>query len=151
MKLILCAGSRHIEGYKHHDVKALDGIDYACDLYDIGKHVENGSCDEVQMTHALEHFSTAETQKVLTLMKDLLKKGGTLYIEVPNFQWHAQLALGGRDRDAIHYCFGGQEDEYDFHKTGFTPTLLTEELANAGFKVQRIDPASSISCWAEKL
>lgn len=151
MNLILCAGTRQVSGFKHHDVKALPGIDYACDIYDITKHVEDGSCDKIEMTHALEHFAKIETQKILKLIHRLLKPGGQVYIEVPNFQWHAELARTGRDRDAIHYCFGGQEDEYDFHKTGFTPTILTEELANAGFKIIKVLPETSILCWAEKV
>jgi hypothetical protein len=135
MKLILCAGTRHLEGYKTHDVKAYDKTDYVCDLFDINNHVKEGSCDEVQFTHALEHFPTAETQKVLMLLKGLLKDGGLLYIEVPNFEFHADLVLNhNEDRKAVYYAFGGQLDQWDFHKTGFTPKIIKEELEIAGFK-----------------
>ena len=148
MKLILCANDRQIPGFKHHDVKAMPGIDYACDLFDIGEHIKPSSCEEIQFTHALEHFPTADTQKVLALIKGLLKEGGKLYVEVPNFKWHAELVSKGRDRDAVYYAFGGQLDEWDFHKTGFTPNILHEELAKAGFKEINIQPASSISATA---
>jgi len=151
MKLLLCANKRQKEGYKHHDVLPLEGIDYVCDLYDIPKTIENETCEELEFTHALEHFPTKETQKVLGILKDLLKTNGQLYIEVPNFLWHAKLALAeNRERDAIYYCFGGQLDQWDFHKTGFTPKILQEELEFAGFREIKIQDGSSISAWCVK-
>lgn len=149
-KLILCANTRQISGYKHHDIQPLDGIDYVCDLYDILNHATPNSFSEVQLTHALEHFPTKETQKVLGILKDLLVDGGTVYIEVPNFAWHAKLVLDGKERDAVNYCFGGQLNEWDFHKTGFTENILTEELSLAGFRDIRVQNASSLSAWATK-
>lgn len=151
MKLLLCANKRQKEGYKSHDVLPLEGIDYVCDLYDIPNTIEKDSCEELEFTHALEHFPTKETQKVLGILKDLLKVNGQLYIEVPNFLWHSKLALvENRERDAIYYCFGGQLDQWDFHKTGFTPKILQEELEIAGFRDIRIQDGSSISAWCIK-
>lgn len=134
MKLVLCANERQITGWTHHDVLPLKGIDIVCDLYDIEKHVQPESCDEIQFTHALEHFPQKETQKVLLLIRSLLKPNGKLYIEVPNFMWHASLLVEGKQREAVYYAFGGQLDEYDFHKTGFTLEILKEELEKAGYR-----------------
>lgn len=151
MKLILCANDRQLNGYKHHDVQNLPGIDYVCDLYDINSFVEDNSCEEVQLTHALEHFPTKETQKVLSILFKLLKDGGRVYIEVPNFAWHAKILLEeGRERDAVYYAFGGQLNEWDFHKTGFTKDILEEELLLAGFKDVRIQDGSSLTAIAFK-
>ncbi len=148
-RILLCAGDRRIAGYKSHDVRPLDGLDYVCDFYDIPKTIDE-KFDEVQLTHALEHFPTKETQKVLGIMADLLESGGKIYLEVPNFAWHAQLVSEGKDRDAVYYCFGGQLDEYDFHKTGFTEFILTEELEKAGFEKIQVQNASSLSAWGYK-
>ena len=131
MKLVLCAGSRLTEGYTHHDVKPLPGIDIVCDLKDLS--VPEGSCERIEFTHALEHFPKTETVPLLQKIRSFLQPGGELYIEVPNFAWHAQLVQEGKDRDAVYYAFGGQEDEYDLHKTGFTETILREDLEAAGF------------------
>lgn len=150
MKLVLCANTRQLEGYKHHDILPLPGIDYVCDLFDIGKHVEPESCEEIQFTHALEHFPTAETQDVLELIKSLLKPGGKLYLEVPNFAWHAQLVRDGKDKEAVYYAFGGQLDAWDFHKTGFTPRILEEQLQLAGFSHGDILNDSTMCVWAIK-
>jgi predicted SAM-dependent methyltransferase len=148
MNLIISAGDRQVKGFVHHDIRKLPGIDIVCDLFDLPNHIKPKSCDLIHFTHALEHFPTSETNKVLTLIHGLLRPGGKLYIEVPNFAWHAQLIQEGRDRDAVYYAFGGQLDEYDFHKTGFTPKILEEELMMAGFKDINIQPASSISATA---
>lgn len=152
MKLVLCAGDRLMEGFKHHDVKATEGIDYICDLMDINKYVSEGSCEEIHFTHALEHFPTRETEEVLDLISSLLKPGGKLYIEVPNFAWHARLIAEGKDREAVYYAFGGQLDQWDYHKTGFTPTILREELESAGFEIRGdIADSSSLCVWAIRL
>lgn len=151
MNLILCAGERQVSGFTHHDVKPLNGIDIVCDLLDISKHVNNNSCDKIHFTHALEHFPTKQVPEVLQIVKNLLKEGGELYIEVPNFAWHATLILNEhRDRDAVYYCFGGQEDEWDYHKTGFTPLILKEDLEKAGFKNIRVIDGSSLTAYCNK-
>lgn len=150
MKLILCAGERHIDGFKTHDVQPLPGIDYVCDLFDIVKHIKGQSCDEIHLTHALEHFPTSETQKVLSLLHYLLKPGGKVYIEVPNFGWHAQLVMEGKDRQAVYYAFGGQLNEWDFHKTGFTPRILSSEMDKAGFKNVLVSGNDCLECHAIK-
>lgn len=149
MKLILCAGDRHIAGFKTHDVRPLKGIDYVCDFYDIPNTIKE-KFEEIHFTHALEHFPTAETQKILSIVKELLVDVGRLYIEVPNFAWHAQLVKEGRERDAVYYAFGGQLDQWDFHKTGFTPSIIEEELLKAGFNNIRVQDGSSISVWSTK-
>lgn len=148
MKLVLCAGSRLTEGYTHHDVKPLAGIDIVCELHDIVKYVEKGSCERIEFTHALEHFPQKETVSLLSMIRELLAPGGELYIEVPNFEWHAKILLEGRERDAVYYAFGGQEDEYDLHKTGFTETILREDLENAGFQNIKIFNQSSLIAQA---
>lgn len=138
-----------MEGYKHHDVRPLEGLDHVCDFFDIPSSIEE-KFNEVHLTHALEHFPTAETQKVLGIISDLLEPGGKLYIEVPNFGWHATLLLEGKDRQAVYYAFGGQLDQYDFHKTGFTESILNEELGKAGFDRISIKNASSLMATCYK-
>lgn len=151
MKLVLCAGDRHVEGYMHHDVMAFPRTDFVCDLHDIGKKIANGTCERIEFTHALEHFPTKEIVPILKMIHGMLKKDGELYIEVPNFEWHARLLLEeGRDRDAVYYAFGGQENEYDFHKTAFTVKILQEDLESAGFQNIQVSNQSSLIATAQK-
>lgn len=151
MKLIIGAEDRRPTGYTYHDVQPLDGIDIVCEFFDLPKHVKKGSCEDIQMTHVLEHFSFKKTPEVLKILYDLLKKGGQVYIEVPNFYWHAlEILTNPKNRQIIEYAYGGQRNEWDYHYSGFTPEILHEDLTNAGFIVQNLVPASSIECTAVK-
>jgi hypothetical protein len=151
MQLIIGAGKRLKDGWTHHDVQDLPGIDIVCQFWDLPKHVEAGSCSNIEMTHVLEHFPMAETHKVLSLVYDLLEPGGELYLEVPNFEWHAREIISNPlNRQIVEYAFGGQHNEWDFHYNGFTPQILVEDLAQANFDVKDIHPDSSIEAWAGK-
>lgn len=150
MMLVIGAGERRVDGALHHDVQRLKGIDIVCDFWDLPTNVDQ-KFDEIHMTHVLEHFPMAKVEDVLKLVKSLLKKGGRLYIEVPNFAWHAISILSNpRDRQMVEYAFGGQLNEWDFHYNGFTPEILHDDLMQAGFIVEEIRPNSSIECWSRK-
>lgn len=152
MRLVVGAGERRVEGFTHHDIQDLPGIDIVCDFWKLPEHVKKSSCEEIHMTHVLEHFPMAKTGDVLKLLHGLLEKDGKLYIEVPNFYWHALMILQNpRDRQIVEYAFGGQLNEWDFHYNGFTPEILFEDLCTAGFEVTEIHPNSSIECWAKKV
>lgn len=151
MKLVIGAGNRRVDGFKHHDVQDLEGIDICCEFWDLSKYVQEGECEEIHMTHVLEHFPFAKTHEVLGTINRLLKEGGKLYIEVPNFYWHALGILSNPlNRQMVEYAFGGQLNEWDFHYTGFTPEILHEDLDLAGFKVDELLGNSSIECWSHK-
>lgn len=150
-RLIIGANKRQLPGYVHHDVLPLEGIDICCDFWDLPKHVEANSCEEIQMTHVLEHFPIAKTSDALTLVRSLLTDNGQLYIEVPNFKWHAEMILRDPyDMQIVEYAYGGQIDQYDFHYIGFTPEILSVKLLDAGFTIQSMAPNSSIECWVKK-
>lgn len=151
MKLIIGANKRQVPGYIHHDVLPLDGIDICCDFWDLPKHVEPASCEEIQMTHVLEHFPMKRTREALELVYGLLKDGGRFYIEVPNFTWHAEMIIKNpRDRQIVEYAYGGQLDEYDFHYMGFTPEILEEDLIATLFSIESLVPNSTIEAWVTK-
>ena len=150
VKLIIGAGTRHKDGWVHHDIQTLPGIDIICDFWDLPKNVSE-PCSNIEITHVLEHFPMSRTSDTFKLLYDLLAPGGELYIEVPNFKWHAQMILENpRDRKIVEYAYGGQLNEWDYHYMGFTPEILTEELVRAGLQVVELSPNSSIECRAVK-
>lgn len=152
MNLIIGAGQRMAPGWTTHDVQPLDGIDIVCDFWELPSHIEAASCDNIEMTHVLEHFPMKDTHRALKLVIGLLKHGGKLYLEVPNFYWHAlEIASDPTNRQIVEYAYGGQLNEWDFHYNGFTPEILTEDLQNAGFKIKEMNPNSSIEVYCEKV
>jgi predicted SAM-dependent methyltransferase len=138
------------QGYTLNDVCPHEGIDIVCNILDLDKHLEPGSCSEIRASHVLEHFSRKELDTVFSMVYNLLEDSGSFLIMVPNFMWHAQLLIEGKDEDAVTYAYGGQLDEYDFHKTGFTVRTLQSLLEKHGFKVVTMLERASIRCMAVK-
>lgn len=152
MNLVVGAGLRRVDDYTHHDVVALEGIDLVCDMWDLPKHIKPGTVEKMQATHVLEHFPMAKTAELFEMLNTLLVPGGEIYIEVPNFLWHAsQIIQDPTNRQIVQYAFGGQLDKWDYHYNGFTPQILREDLEFSGFKVTELNNYSSIECRAVKL
>lgn len=149
MRLILCAGTRHKPGWITHDVQG--DVDIKCDFWDVAEKFRSSTFTDIEFTHALEHFPMKDSVAVLHYIWELLKPNGSLYLEVPNFYWHAeQIISNPRNRQIIEYAYGGQLDEYDFHYNGYTPEILAEDLREAGFEIESLQPNSSIECIARK-
>lgn len=150
MKLVIGAGERQTEGWTHHDVKEMPGIDIVCDIHDLHSFVSDETCEEIAMTHVLEHFPRVETAPLLKMINGFLVPDGKLYIEVPNIEYHADMIKNGADEKAEYYMFGGQLDEYDFHKTGFTYRILFYKLQEAGFTNIDIVPNATLEAKCQK-
>jgi predicted SAM-dependent methyltransferase len=144
-------GESQPEGYVLNDVEPHPGIDIVCNIKDIHKVIPKGYCSEVRMSHVLEHFTIKEVKEIFKMIHDLLEPNGKFTIIVPNFRWHAELVATGNDEMAVHYAFGGQLDEYDIHKTAFTPKILEKYLIENDFKVLSMGNLTSIECTAEKI
>lgn len=143
-KLEVGAGKRRNNdtGWTYNDVQKIEGIDIVCDIRDLLEHVEEGCVRQLRACHVLEHFPTNEIDKVVGIFNKLMEQDGQIYIEVPNFQAHANLVMQGRDEEAVLYAFGGHLDEYDRHLTGFTPKILKRVLEMNGFTGVQIRPLS---------
>lgn len=137
-------------GFVLNDVQMHKNIDLVCNIRHLRRFIPDGFCSEIRASHVLEHFGTKEVVEVVKDVYKLLEYGGRFTIFVPNFLWHVQLVLEDKEKDAIHYAFGGQLDKYDYHKTAFTPKLLQALLEENGFAVETLVNGTSISCVALK-
>jgi predicted SAM-dependent methyltransferase len=150
-KLIVGAGDRQKEGWTSHDVVALPGIQIVCEMMDLPNKVTPGEIEAIEATHVLEHFAMAKVPELFGMLYSLLKPGGEIYIEVPNFLWHAhQIIKNPYDRQIVEYAYGGQKDKWDYHMNGFTPQILKQDLEDVGFTVTELHNNSSIECRAKK-
>ena len=140
-----------IDGYVLNDVEPHKNIDLVCNILDLKKYISEGQCSEVRSSHVLEHFTRKEIEEVMDIIRYILKDGGLFTIIVPNFEWHARLVLSFEHEKAIYYAYGGQLDEFDIHKNGFTTITLQDLLKRHGFTIKRMDNDSSISCEAIKI
>jgi 2-polyprenyl-3-methyl-5-hydroxy-6-metoxy-1,4-benzoquinol methylase len=94
--------------------------------------------DVVTMWHVLEHVDDPRT--VLAEVRRVLKPGGRLILEVPNFRSVWAALLRG-------YWF---PLEYPYHQYHFTPPTLRRMLEQSGFTVQEIrgQPAPAETTWS---
>lgn len=144
-------GNEKLEGYLRQDIdSSIKDLDIICDIRDLDKHIDIESCDEIRCSHCMEHFSTKEIPGLFNMIYKLIKPGGMFNIIVPNFKYHAALVLNGMDEQGVYYAYGGQINEWDFHKTAFTPDILTKRLIEAGFKNLVMARQTSITCIAQK-
>jgi predicted SAM-dependent methyltransferase len=133
MKLHLGCGKRFLDGFTHVDAYDGEHIDVVCDIREIEKHFAAGSVEEIYASHVLEHFGRHEVQGIVDSWARLLCPGGRLRIAVPDLEAvFAHFAIHGDMPVVTGMLYGGQVNELDYHKIGFTFRTLSDALARAG-------------------
>ena len=138
-------GTEGKPGWKVLNILPADYVDYLRDCTDLGCF-EDGTVDEFYASHVLEHLGyMGELQQTLREAHRALKPGGIFRISVPDLEVLCRLFLDKRYSpearfDIMRIIFGGQTDEYDFHKVGLTWENFVPMLNEAGFtEVRRVD------------
>jgi len=163
LKLEIGAGDKPQEGYVHHDIRPLPGIDVVCDAADFPAE-HHGRYEEVYASNVLEHFSRFDIQGVLNEWVKLLKPGGVIKIIAPDVREIArQLISGHIDIKWFNYLmFGSNDYEHNVHKYGFDAVHLEEMLVAAGCEVVKTVPSRTwenrrldkycpmVTVWARK-
>lgn len=110
--------------------------------------VGDATVDEIEACHLFEHLSLHEAHNALREWARVLKPGGRLFLELPNFE--ACIRILGTAVDGLGHDFGmigiygwppGIEQDGDAmtHRWGWTPATLTSALEAAGFgQVERV-------------
>ena len=83
-KLHLGCGNKNIDGFINVDIRPLPQVDLVDNISELN-NVENDSVDLIYACHVLEHFGRHEYMLVLKRWYEVIKKGGTLRIAVPDF------------------------------------------------------------------
>ncbi|KAG1691657.1 hypothetical protein DVH05_026820 [Phytophthora capsici] len=132
----------HIKSPDWWIVDAKDG-----DIVDFVMYISNlyafpeSSVDMIYSSHVLEHCSHGfgkELERTLSEWYRVLRSGGELLVSVPNLFALATLfvneSIPHQDRLWIMtVIYGGQSDQFDFHKVGFDEVILVSYLTKAGF------------------
>ncbi len=118
----------------------------------------SASVEEILAEHVLEHLSFAEEARAWPEMARVLRPGGRLTLEVPDFEWVCAAFLAANDewRDFYavghpdHYAgcgraldqrwgilqtmfFGNQNGAGQFHRSAYTAAKLRALAGRAGF------------------
>jgi hypothetical protein len=145
LKLHLGCGERYLEGYRNidfppseHTVQTGTRVDEYSDIRELVYPRE--SVAEVRLHHVFEHFTRPVALALLTAWNAWLEPGGTLRIEVPDFDRTARRVLSPLTSEkqrgvALRHIFGSQEAPWALHLEGWSRRRL-ERVANAfGFDV----------------
>ncbi len=151
LRLNLGSGTTPIPGFVNVDALGdAPGVDVVAD---IGERLpfDDGAADLVYASHLLEHFPTDRVPPMLAEWRRVLHPGGSLLIAVPDLEAIASVLASRKgwftppNAPWIGAIYGGQKDEYDFHKTGFTEPWLAHLMREAGFgEIKKVDRFAEI-------
>lgn len=137
-------GTNRREGWKILNILPGPEVDFVADCTNL-EGFADATVDEVYASHVLEHIGyNQELPKALTHIHRILKPGARLRISVPDLDILFRLYLNPEhDRNTrweiMRIVYGGQTDQYDYHKLGFSWDSLSWYLRRIGFKdIQRV-------------
>jgi predicted SAM-dependent methyltransferase len=124
--------------HSHDDV--WEEVDIVCDAREIP--LPDNYADIVFSSECLEHFEWKEYKNALTEWHRILKPGGLMRVEVPDFlatckQLINMNSLEG-DRALQQIFFAEQMNKNDFHFVGLTYRMLTDDFNQLGMEVVEI-------------
>jgi glycosyltransferase involved in cell wall biosynthesis len=152
LKLHLACGHDYTEGYINVDFYAPE--DARCDArFDVAVlPYPDNSVDEIKAFHIIEHFDFFEIQKVFKEWHRVLKPGGRLWLETPDFLETCRSFVEGNPGMDIeqwrillyNHFFAHAWIPGQTHKFLFTETQLRTMLEWAGFdNMTRLPPSSN--------
>jgi SAM-dependent methyltransferase len=156
-------GTKPLPGWLNIDrVARVPGV--ATDIDIAALPFPDASVDAVLAEHVFEHFCFAEEAKVWRELARVLRPGGTLTVEVPDFEWVCATFLAAGDEwrafyvvgDPDHYAgcgraldqrwgilqtmfFGNQNGAGQFHRSAYTAAKLRALSDMLGFHAITIE------------
>lgn len=134
LRVHLGAGPINIEGWVNIDAREAPHIHLIARNFELSEFAD-GTLAEIYMCHVLEHFSFEEADQLLRNFRKKLKPGGLLRISVPNFDHLVKVyQANGNDLEIVRRALmGGQDYEYNFHKSIYNKAHLSSLLVACGY------------------
>jgi predicted SAM-dependent methyltransferase len=139
-KLHLGCFYQKIHGFTNVDIREDINPDLVDDVFKL-KNIKQGSVDLIYTCHVLEHADRQEAKDAMKRWHEILKKGGTLRVSVPDLEAIFEYYICHKDLRALEcLLYGSQKHPYDFHHTGWDFKSMERDLKEAGFSsVKRYD------------
>jgi predicted SAM-dependent methyltransferase len=132
-RLHLGCGKKVIPGWINIDA-VPQASDVCVDDVSILNTIDDASSDEIYACHILEHFGRNEVNSVLETWFRKLKPGGVIRVSVPNIESVFEKYQQGTPLSSLlGLLYGGQRNEYDYHKIGFDFDSLSSMMSSVGF------------------
>lgn len=144
-RLDLGCGPNCREGFEGVDAVKAPGVKHVMDVTDIKaweKLTKRRKIDEIVCYGFLEHLSKLKAAVLIRTSLIALEKGGRFEVEVPDLEWscrfflenpHSRFHTSGDDRGIV-FIYGMQNNDFEFHKSGYTQDFLELLLKQMGFK-----------------
>lgn len=141
----------HRPSYLHFDVRPVPSVDVVSDARYLP--LASKVVDQVYAAHIIEHLSYDGGRKFIEEASRVLRDNGRLELSCPDIARVTQIYSQTRNLnhriatvDVLKsVLYGGQTHKFDFHRSGYDFTLLTETLKEAGFlDIRRLPPGSGI-------
>lgn len=163
LRLHLGCGPKILPGWVNVD-RVAHAADIRTDIDPTDLPFADASVAEILAEHLFEHFTFAQEQDAWREAARVLRPGGTLTVEVPDFEWVCARFLAAQDdfREfyqvgaASHYAghgtaldqrwgilqtmfFGNQNGAGQFHHSAYTEAKLRALASMLGFAAIRVD------------
>jgi predicted SAM-dependent methyltransferase len=144
--LHLGSGDLYIPQFCNIDANMLSHCDIIANIEKL--KIYSNTVSIVYASHVFEHIPKRKAEQVLSEWYRVLKKGGKLYICVPDNEALFKLYLENLPRYQTNegrsivdlsciVIYGGQVNKYDYHYYGYSFATLSSMLLSVGFsKVQ---------------
>lgn len=131
LNLHLGCGQRRLQGFLNIDIIPSSAVDFICDSRRLP--FPAGTVSIIETYHMIEHLPRHDFLEALFEWNRVLKEGGTLVIECPNFDATIKEYMEGK-KFRINNIFGLQRHPGDYHHFGYTFENLAEILRDLGFR-----------------
>ncbi len=110
-----------------------------------------GKADIVYASHVLEHIDRERVFQAVKNCALAVRPGGELWVSVPSLEWACKMILYGHDDAGVQLTlFGGQRDQWDYHRSAFTLAALRQLIDMMGLTVRRAYQAPLQLSWYGK-
>jgi SAM-dependent methyltransferase len=111
-----------------------------------------GYFDLAYMCHVLEHVPWRDSVSVAMEVCSLVKEGGYVLIAVPSMEWACKEVLrGSYVLGVLMMIYGGQDDEWQYHKSGYTKAALEVVAKRCGMKIYSLKETNCIITANDKV
>jgi predicted SAM-dependent methyltransferase len=156
LKVHIGTGEINLQGWVNIDARNFEHVHIVSNNMQLDEFKED-SIGEIYLCHVLEHISFEEARSFMKLVLSKLKKGGVLRISVPSFDSIIKIYSNNNNNlEIVKYALmGGQDYEYNFHRSVYNLSLLSELLTSNGFGsvcewTTADDFGQSIGDWSDR-